>query len=440
MYIIAPHTTTLTHSQMILIYIFILALIIVPTTQISSVEPVNNSSLLLAAPSGLPTIKEILHGLESTIDDIINQAENAGWDLEIQAGREISIAIQDAEIAFVNILDLTLNEVGKAVRDLINTMQTMVNDIENNIVTDLNQFYKEVNQLIVFMVEITGGRPQVTNVRPKYIVTNSNTSTVQITGIFPLEPVLILGSSLYMPTGFTNQEVIFNLPLKSSTPNCTFISAKMVSPYETGIFKLKKNADFDIWLGVLPVNPGKITVYYSGTSVQTNRQHYTSPSIHAWGDPYYPEKQHWLNYVTYPDAGWTVDTSTVSIHDDGGDHGDHGSPQFTCQDPSQVCTQVSVCASDGKHMGRVNFHVEFDEVQQVYVPYTRTEQVTLKWGDSIVMTPASNEQIVKIAFDSFTGHHREFAGPSLDDPFLKIKVDGAQFILMMQVPTDFQPE
>ncbi len=404
----------------------------------------------LTVTTTTPVISSILDSLQKKIDSsiqsAISAAENAGMNIEIEAGRQVAIAIENAKLAYQDSMEKTLDKVNDTIRNSINALSSMVQDVQDKNDKTLHEIEQKATEWIMAL-PLAGWQPQLTKVRPKYVVITPTVhqSMVHFNGLFKYAanpkymPTLELGPTTYKPENTTNQELGFTVNISNGLMDkCAYTVGTLKVPYENGwIWSDVKTSEYKVWLGALPLLPGKINVYYTSTVIDKATKHIVSGTIKAWADKDYPAQWVTKTFTVYPERGWYVIPSSVTgpfVHP--GAHGSHSTPAIKSIDPNQIVTEIGLSAIDGKHMGRVEYHVEFDQVQDVVVKHSRQEAITLPWRDSKVIEPQKGEEVSKIAFDAFNGHHYEFAGPDLSNPFLKIRFVNGKYQLSAEVPSD----
>ncbi len=391
-------------------------------------------------------LNDLQKRIDGSIQQAMNAAENAGISLEIEAGRQVALAIENAKLAYQDSLNLTMAKADKVVRDSLNTLSSMVQDFEQKSFDTIHDFEAKTSQWLMAL-PFTGNQPQLREVKPKYVVANGvdKKATIRFLGLFknaanPLcKPSLEIDGKSYVPTSFTNQQVDFEISLTKALKNrCSYVKGTLKFPSEKNLgIEVTKAATYSVWLGILSERPGDITVHYTTTKVDKMTKHVISNTVKAWGDEHHPAKWVVKKETIRPESGWTIVPGSVRgpvSHK--GAHGSHNQPSIASIDPHQIVTQVGLCASDGKHMGRVEYHVEFDQTQDVEVQDTRQEHVMLNWKDSVVVGPKNGEELYKISFDAFDGTHSEFAGADLDNPYLKIKFTNGKYQLSAPIPRE----
>lgn len=394
-----------------------------------------------------PILGSVLDGLQKRIDGSINQmintSANAGFDIETECGRQVTIAIGNARNAYEDCLNQTMDKVKQAVQDSINSLTSMVQDVEQRNLGALETLESRVTEWITAL-PLAGWKPQLLNVRPRYVVVKDTTENTMINfeGLFKYagdpryQPTFKLNDKVLTPCNNATQKLSFMMTVGNATlDKCAYAIGTLNVPYPgwTG----KYSFDFKVWLGALPISPGKITVYYTAHRITQATKHIVSGTVVANASQYCPARWVIVKNSFYPETGWYVIPNSVrGPIVDQGCHGSHDTPKIVSIDANQIVTSVGLSAADGPHMGQVPYHVEFDEVQNVPVTNTRQDDISLQWNDSKVLDTAADEQVSKIVFDAFDGTHSEFAGPNLDNPYLKVSFEGGKFVLRAEVPQD----
>jgi hypothetical protein len=122
-------------------------------------------------------------------------------------------------------------------------------------------------------------------------------------------------------------------------------------------------------------------------------------------------------YAVHPHAGCQVVRGTSHLntsHTEG-----EWSNSFTGDDGNVVSYSVSTVHHGAfGSSGAVNFNISFNETCPQDSETVNTQNVELTWGDSRVVPATAGTWVVK--YDSFDGHHSEFADSNTANPFLKI--------------------
>lgn len=401
----------------------------------------------------IPLLGNILDGLlesvDRSIEEAINSARNAGLDLEIEAGRQIGIAIENAKNAYKDSLDHTIDQAGKAIQEQVEQLKSMVQDLQNKVTEELEKLESKTQQFILSL-PFANKQTQLSRVQPRYAVIADGAPKVhfKFEGVFyysasaGFEPTLSFGDQVYAPVSTTTQSLEFEIPTGSLISNeddamtkNSYASGILSAPWDNGwIWSNRVESTYKVYLGALPLSPGKIQVEYTAKKIVTVTKHFVSGTIDAWADKHYPKKWVVIENTTYAEAGWQIcSEARAVIH--AGAHGNHDNPIVSRRERTFVISQVGLAAFDGKHMGRVSYHVEFDEAQEQTHITKRVEEIKLKWGDSCIIEPNEDEEVSKFIFDAFAdGSHNEYAGPTLDNPYLKISAEHGKYRLSAEVP------
>ena len=398
----------------------------------------------------IPILGRLLDDLQRRIDgsikSAINSAENAALSVEIEAGRQVNIAIENAKLAYQDSLEKTMDRVDATIRASMETLSSMVQDIQDRNDKTIHEIEEKANNWIMAL-PLAGWQPLLSKARPHYVVITeaARNAKLHFQGLFKYagdpkyKPTFELDGQEYSPINTTNQQLDFEVPLKTGEMNKrSYTVGKLRVPYETGwILSDIKVSEYCLWLGALPFSPGKITAYYTSTKVDQVVKHFVSNTIEANANDAYPANWVTKTFTVFPDRGWYVIPNTVQkpiVHK--GAHGNWSYPTIKSIDPNQVVTQIGLCAKDGQHMGIVAYHVEFDEVQDIPVKNTRSENIDLQWRGSHVLKLEPGEELSYIAFDAFDGIHYEFAGADTSNPYLKVHFINGKYQLVAEIPDE----
>lgn len=383
------------------------------------------------AVAGAP-LGAVFGGMMDEVNTLITNARNAGDTLLLRAGSEAQLAIQSAQAAFDTELDKSISELDAVATEKVAALRSMVDQLERQTAADAMSALEKAQQ-IANTLPFSRTTPQLTSISPQLITLDPRKDSVTLTmhGNFfhaldpALKPSLVINGNQLDPGMSTTQELTFVVPVRflplASPTAITLTAAKLTVPYLQGdVNPTKKIGTFSLLLSLLPRSPGQIAVSWTQLSSRTQTRHVVSNKMHqdsstdddkghSHCDDPIPE--HW-SYVTWS-AKFVMDRSS-------GDWSFQSDPVRTTP---QVCFSVTTihhcgffCPGDN---GNVDFHFEYDISQEVPVETPRQQQLQLTWGDSKIIPGPMKDW--KVTFDSFDGHHQEFAATDMANPYLKVE-------------------
>lgn len=405
-----------------------------------------------AASKAVPILGDLLNGLFDQVNDQIqralNAAQDAGSALLIQAGREVAIAIENARNAYQSSLQYTVDKLDKSINQHVSDLQSMLQKLQQGTADSLKDLEQNATQLVLAL-PFSSKQTQLRTVMPHYVVASNGQPSVRFTfeGVFywsatkGFEPKLTFGNTQYSPVATTTNSLTFEVPVSAiivdqgaALNKCTFAVGTLSAPWDNGwVFSSRAESTYKVLVGALPLSPGKIDVELTAQRTERVTKQFISAQTQAWGDDAYPR-----NWVTkefrFPlDAGWTVLPGTQRLEVLQGAHGSH-KETISVEGGNTLVVKVELCAKSGKLMGRIDFKAHCTQYQDVTQLDKRVKPIVLKWGDSVVVEPNQGEAVSKITFDSFDGVHSEFAGPSLDNPYLAVASQNGKYVLTATVP------
>lgn len=410
---------------------------------------VTGSSVALAGPV---TVAVFLNRLSDLIQQAIEAARNAGLALEIEAGREINIAIENAKNAYLEILDKTLKEVDKKVQGTLNQLQGIVDELLGHAIDSLDQLTKRTQQ-IVNSLPFRKRQPQLTHVLPRFVVPGRQTYDVllQFEGNFEFaaqeefRPSLDVSGRTFNPSGNDTQKLTFAVPVddlmgspaRSEPTKFSYSKANLTVPWkQSGLLGGKRRRDSYLSLiGLLPVRPGTITIEYKESKTQPQVRRFGTPEYYqtSGGDGGNDDHEN-VPYAVSPTSGWHVVRNT-SYFDKLVAEGDW-SHSFSSDDGDKVVYNVTTIYHRIGTSGKVRFKIWFDESRDEVVSEDKSIAVDLRWGDSQSFDlPATTWKVI---FDAFDGTHSEFIGTDLSNPFLKVRATATGLTLGTADPRKLQ--
>jgi hypothetical protein len=234
------------------------------------------SVTLAAAFSGL------LDKVNHTIEDAIQTGESSALDVELEAGREISLAIEGAKNAFEKELKETTDKISLTAKKALDQLSTIVDKFEKGNAEAIADIRTSTQQ-VVNSLPFTSKQPQVTAITPKALLPGSTEQAVmRFTGNFfyaankGFTPVLTLSDRVCTLTSSTTQQLEFavdaDLIKNDQTDKFARLSGNLQVFWDNGwVFSNKAECSYQIGVNILPASPGKITVEYTSSKDGTRK-------------------------------------------------------------------------------------------------------------------------------------------------------------------------
>lgn len=208
-------------------------------------------------------LDRLLEDVNKSIEAATKKAKEAGLDLEIEAGAEVALAIQNAKYAFEGSLNLTVDKIGDLITVILNEIKKMVVDIQQGNKDDLAGLSNRASEFIKGL-PLESWEPKLLNVGAQCVAVDEAATKVLVRceGNFKYaaddnyKPTLILKEHQYEPIKSTKHTLEFEVPFndafdKDSKDNCIFGGLKV--PYEAGwLWYNAKYSEYKVWLEVLP--------------------------------------------------------------------------------------------------------------------------------------------------------------------------------------------
>jgi len=382
-----------------------------------------------------------LDKLMDQVNTAIISARNAGNSVAIEAGREVAIAISNAKNAYLDSLNKTFDDhINPTIRGTIDQLQTAANDLTAGTNTTLQDATAKAQQ-VVNSLPFRQHEPQLTKFAPRFVVPSKTPYpvAVRVSGNFEyaaqqkFTPSLNVAGKEFQPVSSTTQELIFSIPASTlfpadpQSPTFQFVTATLNVPWEStsflGLIKHSEKDSYRLYLGALPSVIGRIKFTVTTKHTDPGVPHVFTSSSYRQCSTRDCGNNDDLNhpYRVTPDAGCNVvrGTSHFNTSHTEGDW----SQSFTGDDGNVVSFSVStvhhgVSPFGHNESGAVNFTISFTEVCPHDVTDTNSQDVSLIWGDSHVLPATAGTWLV--SFDSFDGHHSEYADSEATNAFLKV--------------------
>ncbi|MBS0616236.1 MAG: hypothetical protein JSR58_06765 [Verrucomicrobia bacterium] len=375
-----------------------------------------------------------------SVSDLIEQARQAGLSLEIEAGRQVRLAINHFSNAYSDRMNETvdrLDDLGQRqfaeLRAIVEAAQNRNHDQFADLTSRIQQF---VNTL-----PFANLRPQVRTVSPRCVapVTDQTHFILRIQGNFPnigqpgLAPRLILRGNEYQPQQATVQAIEFNLPRtvlgNGEERSITLTQGELHFPHEEngllGFGNRRIEDIFHLFIGMLPTSPGTIRVHIvsPGPIVRRTQQHVSQEFIQTA-----PEMED-RTYEIAPSQGWHIVRGTARIRvlqkitNCGG-----VTDEFERDDSDRILWKVSTWLKWPGHLvyqaqntpPTLRFQIEFQECKDESQEITRQEEIQLQWRNSRVIDLPPHARW-RVVLDAFDRSHHEMAQTTMENRFITVQ-------------------
>lgn len=183
---------------------------------------------LAAGAVEMPIVSKLLDDMmdrvQTRLDAVINNAEGALLEVEMEAGRQIALAIENTKNAYVEMLDKTVDKVDKAVADSLSRIDGMIQDFQSRNTEFLEEATKKVQQFINTL-PFSNLMPQLTTFKPRNVVVGGQPDQIlTFSENFPYSadpkfpPALAFGEKKFSVVGSTTQEFQFSVPISDIFP------------------------------------------------------------------------------------------------------------------------------------------------------------------------------------------------------------------------------
>lgn len=372
-----------------------------------------------------------LNDVENAMTNVTNKVHDAALDVILKAADRVAGLITSLKVAYAESLEKTYNDADKLLRENIDRVNDLVKDIINENEKALEAVADRVETIVKLSPLSNWYLPLLNEVSPPFIAVDGNAtdgpfSTTSALVIFKgnfafadragYTPTLKIADRTYTPDGNATKELKFIIQINSNDPK---LDMNRFS-YFRGILSVTWKSSWLQWWpttsqyttlhGLLPATVGKISVVYTKAEsmvVQT----YKSAIVNVARS-----KNHWKTdtIVASPHDGWHVVRGTSSLHwlTRRGQTGD----QFVSDDHDQVIWNYSRKDGDG------SVQLYFDESQTIPASQRTEEKNDLRWGNSWMATPRSDEKITRIVLEAFNGDLFAFH-PITDhsNPFVELR-------------------
>jgi hypothetical protein len=397
-------------------------------------------------PAGL-TLKAELDQIQSALDATINNARNAGLELELVLGAQVAAEISLARQQFSTELNLQRAQWSATAAQLVDNLSQSITEISNHALAQAQDLVNQ-GQLIALSLPLADSTPRIRafspiiNFQPPPGV---NDLVFSVAGVFPdfgrdpkYNPMLVLdvkdgkGNPLppFPATSGTALSAVFHVPSQQLVfPNSALqtIQAHVNVTYRKRcalVFHCDGHASYPELIGLLPQSPGNLHLSFSVTTEVYVTRLSTSYVLHQDGGG--GDDLDHRQSVT-PDPGYEVipDSVQIKVLASGGDWGLNGNCSTTTAACWRVKTVQHHCvwfACPSGHDGSVNFQLSFAE--RILTTQTQNGAMTVPIGwdqTSLYTFPTDGALTWTAAYTDFNNHVVNFGSnnTTVASPYLK---------------------
>lgn len=376
------------------------------------------------------TLGAFLDDLQNKVQATISAASAEMSGLMVKAGGEMTIALDQARVAYETELGNTVKITQTALVQTTGNLQVSLNYLEKQTANDIKEAGKGAQQMLLTL-PFANGAPQVKDWSPKYVAPGEDVQ-FHVSGIFTqagqvgYTPSLTIGSteiSAHAGTAAT-QDLAFLIPAalfpNASAGSVTPVVTTLKVPYHNSNSKKDVGNVFTLLLGVLPVSAGTVYLHHQTHSTSPQRSfHRTATTVVGDGSD---KDQTVLICTDPPLAGRTLvqpantddifKFESVKNYLPTKDWQVGWSKQYSGDGaPQRVCFKVwargfSNSWTGGHHSASVQFHLEWFEEEMIdNANWVDDTPVTLPWGQ------AQSFDISKAGPGGWLLYYKPFDGP-----------------------------
>jgi hypothetical protein len=374
-----------------------------------------------------------LNALGAKINEAIERAIGGGLLLEIQAGGQVAVLIQQAQAAYQSDLDLTYSRLSAAEQMTVNNIYSVADQFLTNAATQAKTIEARAQQ-ISNSLPFSKTFPQLTQFGPSFVKQDQR-APIRLSLVGNFVDVargdnnafaIVSGGKLPNSTK-TTQELTFEIPIaaiKTASTQITYNPIGIQIPYDKNTFLWFSHgevANFSIPLAVLPTTFGTVKIDVTTTAPGTEQQTFTTGEMaqESGDDDIKCGGEHAdLAVHSVPaDPGWTIIPSTAHWIVTWSQGKQGVDEDWWLSSNCSTSTTACMCVSTEHHgrgtSGKVHFRIQYAAQRPVNRSTVASSSDLISWGTQKVYTIPTGGTW-KGAFDRFDGKHIEFAGPYSD--------------------------
>jgi len=404
----------------------------------------------------MSTIHGLLLELKNSVDSFIEN-QNGKINQRIETAVDIGIAIDNARTAWTysNDLEKSENEIGKNIQDKLNALKGLVQILKEGEASAIAELSSRVKNFISSL-ELADWQPQLTGLSNRYVFVETTTVgegvfIVFFDGNFKYAAkshkgsLLDLDYSLSFPDfksddyqisqsiandntlAFKVKHIKGNLLSEMPSKGCKFIRTALKVRYDAGtLLSNIKEAEYNIWIGVHPLRPGKITLTCPREEVINVLEQSTRSATLSLKRKDFPNHPGLIEKTVtiYPTKGWNITTKAPpKLNDD-------PSSEIQVFNESQI--DVNIRLPEGS--AKTKFAIEYVERKEIREKREHSEEIVLTWGGWLPL----HSSVYHVKFESFDGRTFEFSKPEEEIPYLKVRNYQGQPTIVAEIPEEQQ--
>ena len=343
-------------------------------------------------------LDEVLKGFTTRIQNIVAQAgDEARATAQVAAG-EVNVLVANIAFAYKDALQTTIKETDRTLTDQLQKVDSVLTKLESNLKQDVSDTLDKVQQ-ITLTLPFTDKEPQVTKQSPRIVSIANDQIVLKLDGIFihakdsGFAPFATINGQRIESSATTNR-VMFVLKkehLSSATDKMVLNNIQVTVPYKPGCwycFFGKKEAAYNLLLGVLPAKAGKLEISATRPVPRTTERTLTSSTVGLSSQDCCDRRGPVCDPSPIP-PGWSyVDGSAqmIELNEIGGSRKysdwDEKGPRIG----TNVCWWVETYQHNHGTDGNVSFKLQYRIRQTLDQDETvRLASLDLNWGDSRVV-------------------------------------------------------
>jgi hypothetical protein len=378
------------------------------------------------AQLGLGAFAVGLNAAGDRASQLIQQFQNTGLVLEVNAASQVMAVIATAKVAYENELKSTAQTMSAQQQQFISGLDGTLDNIENHILKDFTSNLQQIANTIPFSKTL----PQLTSYGGNIVAPGASAVVLTLNGNFydlanhGYNATAKIGDKTFPNDTKTTNSLTFMIPkdlLKTAIENQAQYNQVAISiPYREGgflFFKQKKTADFLLNFIILPTVAGSYQLVLT-TVVDTTISH-PMGCAKNWDSS---DDDQDLVQGCNVTPGWYIRPTevyyTVDWHQ--GDKIDFGNASTASFAGWHLKTEHHRIGTSGKY----NITIHYTEYQDTKVQRTIAQPLQqLAWGASPTLTidPQANWLLV---YHQFDGKTFQFSGSSDANDFFKVSSAG----------------
>lgn len=403
----------------------LLAIVVVATTILPGVGRAQDTFAGAAIGVGLTK-------LGNAVEKAVQQAVGGGLMLEVQAGGQVTTAIQQARTAFDHEATLQWSQLNAAERNTLSSVASIANEFVDKTYKNATELEARA-QAVVHVLPFAHNFPQVFAYGPAWAEQKTPSGVhLSVRGDFVdvLRPnydaTVTVGGKEIKNHLKTSQQIGFDIPttildVRPSEPVENVLRLRI--PYQTGfIVHSQKWAELVVPLMILPDSLGDIVFTTNTRDPSIERHSVTSPEMgqESSDDDIKCGGEHadLAIHTWAPEPGWRVMPETVNWNVTWS-QGRQGNGQDwwlerNCSNGSTACLCISTEHHGPGTSGKVHFRISFTEERDVVLDHASQNKVSLHWGESRVVEVPQGATW-RGAYVRWDGKRQEFIGGYSDE-------------------------